>query len=258
MTEGLPELVDWAGGQFWIGFAVFLRVGAMMALLPAFGEQAVPARVKIAITLAATALVAPALSPTIGPMPQSAAVLGRVLLAEVTTGLLFGLLLRLSIMALATAGALIAQGLSLAQMFGGGPAAEPLPVFSHLLVGAGLALAAALGLHVQAVGYILGSYGPVPFAFGLGAEAALTEFLHGIVASFGSALGLAAPFLIATLVYNLAIGAINRAMPQLMVTFIGAPALTGGGMALLCLAAPLGLTQWANLFAAIVSGGAPP
>lgn len=258
MTEGLPDLVDWASGQFWIGFAVFLRVGAMMSLLPAFGEQAVPARVKIAIALAATLLVAPALAPTIGAMPQSAATLARILMAEITTGLLFGLLLRLSIMALATAGALIAQGLSLAQMFGGGPAAEPLPVFSHLLVGAGLALAAALGLHVQAVSYIIGSYGPVPFAFGLGAETALTETLRGIIASFGMALGLAAPFLIATLVYNLAIGAINRAMPQLMVTFIGAPALTGGGMALLCIAAPSGLTQWSSLMAAIIMGGTPP
>lgn len=258
MTGTLPELVDWAAGHLWIGFAVFLRVGAMMALLPAFGEQAVPARVKIAVAVAATLLVAPALSPVIGAVPQSPSTLGRVLLAEVATGLLFGLLLRLSIMALATAGALIAQGLSLAQMFGGGPAAEPLPVFSHLLVGAGLALAAALGLHVEAVGYILASYGPVPFAFGLGADTALEETLRGIVGSFGTALGLAAPFLIATLIYNLAIGAINRAMPQLMVTFIGAPLLTGGGLLLLCIATPTGLGIWADVLAAIIAGGAPP
>jgi flagellar biosynthetic protein FliR len=258
MNAPLAELVDWAAGQFWVGFAVFLRVGAMMALLPAFGEQAVPARVKIAVTLAATLVVAPALAPAIGPMPASSAALGGILIAEVTTGLLFGLLLRLSVMALATAGALIAQGLSLAQMFGAGPAAEPVPVFSHLLVGAGLALAAALGLHVQAVGYILGSYTPVPFAAGLTGEIALAEAVRGIAACFGTALGLAAPFLIATLVYNLAIGAINRAMPQLMVTFIGAPLLTAGGLALLCIAAPAGLMHWAGLFAQTIAAGAAP
>jgi flagellar biosynthetic protein FliR len=258
MTAPLADLVDWASGQFWIGFAVLLRVGAMMALLPAFGEQAVPARVKVAVTLAATLVVAPALAPEIGPMPASQAMLGRILIAEVATGLLFGLLLRFSIMALATAGALIGQGLSLAQMFGAGPASEPLPVFSHLLVGAGLALAAALGLHVQAVGYILGSYTPVPFGTGLSGEIALTEVLRGIVACFGTALALAAPFLIATLVYNLAIGAINRAMPQLMVTFIGAPLLTAGGLALLCIAAPAGLAHWAELLAATIATGAAP
>jgi len=258
MTASLAGLADWVYAQAWIGFAVLLRVGAMMALLPAFGEQAVPARVKIAVTLAATLVVAPALAPLIGAMPQAPAALGVVLLSEVSTGLLFGLLLRLSVMALATAGALIAQGLSLAQMFGAGPAAEPLPVFSHLLVGAGLALAAALGLHVQAVGYIIGSYGPVPFGAGLTGEIALSEVVRGIAACFGTALSLAAPFLIATLVYNLAIGAINRAMPQLMVTFIGAPLLTAGGLALLCVAAPAGLAAWADLLARMIAGTGVP
>ena len=257
MTPALIALVDWAGSQFWIGFAILLRVGAMMALLPGFGEQAVPARVKVAVTLAATLIVAPAIAPAIGPMPASAASLGAILISEVATGLLFGLLLRLSVMALATAGALIAQGLSLAQMFGAGPAAEPLPVFSHLLVGAGLAIAAALGLHVQAVGYILGTYDPVPFGAGLTGEIALHEAVRGIAASFGTAISLAGPFLIATLIYNLAIGAVNRAMPQLMVTFIGAPLLTGGGLALIAIAAPLGLSHWAGLLARTIAGGPP-
>ncbi|MEM8699663.1 MAG: flagellar biosynthetic protein FliR, partial [Pseudomonadota bacterium] len=40
------------------------------------------------------------------------------------------------------------------------------------------------------------------------------------------------------------LGAINRAMPQLMVAFVGAPAITAGGLALLALAAPLILTLW--------------
>ncbi|MFC3118840.1 flagellar biosynthetic protein FliR [Jhaorihella thermophila] len=34
---------------------------------------------------------------------------------------------------------------------------------------------------------------------------------------------LSAPFVIASLLYNLTLGAINRAMPQLMVTLVGAP-----------------------------------
>jgi flagellar biosynthetic protein FliR len=257
MTPELTALVEWAGSQFWIGFAVVLRVGAMMTLLPGFGEQAVPARVKLAVALAATLVVAPAVAPSIGPMPASPAALGVILLGEVTSGLVFGLILRFSVMALATAGALIAQGLSLAQMFGAGPAAEPLPVFSHLLVGAGLAIAAALGLHVEAVGYMIGSYTPVPFGTGMTGGIALEETLRGIIASFGTALTLAAPFLIATLVYNLAIGAINRAMPQLMVTFIGAPLLTGGGLALIAISAPMGLSHWAGLLARTIGGGAP-
>jgi len=55
---------------------------------------------------------------------------------------------------------------------------------------------------------------------------------------------LAAPFLIASLAYNLMLGFINRAMPQLMVAFIGAPAITAGGIFLLFLSAPALLVAW--------------
>jgi flagellar biosynthetic protein FliR len=255
MTESLADLIDWTEAHLWLGFAVLLRIGAMMAFLPAFGEQAVPARVKAGLTVALTVLVAPAVAGQISAPPLRPSLLGLILMAEVVTGLLFGLILRLAIMALATAGALIAQGLALAQMFGAGPAAEPLPVFSHLLVGAGLALAAALGLHVEAVGFILGSYSLVPFALVPGSGIVLEEAVNAIAKSFGSALVLAAPFLIGSLVYNLAIGVINRAMPQLMVTFIGAPFLTLGGLAMLALTAPFALSHWASMLAATVTMG---
>ncbi len=58
---------------------------------------------------------------------------------------------------------------------------------------------------------------------------------------------LAAPFILAALLYNLALGAINRAMPSLMVTFIGAPALTLGGLVLLALATPFLLQIWRDM-----------
>ena len=49
-----------------------------------------------------------------------------------------------------------------------------------------------------------------------------------MAASFALALSLAAPFVIASLLYNVALGVINKAMPQLMVAFVGAPAITCG------------------------------
>jgi flagellar biosynthetic protein FliR len=59
---------------------------------------------------------------------------------------------------------------------------------------------------------------------------------------------LAAPFLIASLVYNIVLGVINKAMPQLMVSFVGAPAITAGGMLLLLLTAPILLGIWHAAF----------
>ncbi len=258
MTADLALLVDWTMAQAWIGFAVLLRVGAIVALIPAFGEQAVPARVKTAVALALALITAPAVAPLVGDPPSTPAAFVRILVSEPVTGLIFGFLLRLMIMALSMAGALVAQGLSLAQMFGAGPAAEPMPVFSHLLVGAGLALAAVLGLHVEAAQYIIQSYVAAPFGLVLPADMVLQTTAAAIAGSFGIAISLAAPFLVAALVYNLAIGAINRAMPQLMVTFIGAPALTAGGLLLLVVTVPVVLGHWAELMGAqLISHGVP-
>ena len=44
--------------------------------------------------------------------------------------------------------------------------------------------------------------------------------------------------------YNVALGAINRAMPQMMVAFVGAPAITAAGLLILMLSAPVILHFW--------------
>jgi flagellar biosynthesis protein FliR len=66
--------------------------------------------------------------------------------------------------------------------------------------------------------------------------------------SFSLAFSLAAPFVIASMIYNLALGAINRAMPQLMVSMVGAPALTLGALALLAVATPYLMAAWLQAF----------
>lgn len=55
---------------------------------------------------------------------------------------------------------------------------------------------------------------------------------------------LAAPFLITSIIYNLALGVINRAMPQLMVFFVGAPVITFGGLFILMVGSPMILDVW--------------
>jgi flagellar biosynthesis protein FliR len=59
-----------------------------------------------------------------------------------------------------------------------------------------------------------------------------------IAEAFSLAFVLAAPFTIVALLNNVALGAINRAMPQLMVAFVGAPAIVWSALALLALATP--------------------
>ena len=239
LFQEIAELTGLAEEMIWLSALVFVRVGAMAGLLPALGEQVLPLRIRLAAVVGLTMVVVPTQTGG-GELPQG---LIQPLVAEAVTGLVLGFTLRLMILALQTAGTIAAQSTSLAQMFAGtGP--EPQPIIANVLVIAGLAVFVAMGGLVHATSLMVLSYQLVP----LGrlpdpAEVAAWE-LARISQAFALAFSLSAPFVIAAFLYNLALGAINRAMPQLMVTFVGAPALTLGGLGLLALAAPLLLSVW--------------
>lgn len=246
MIDALAGLVPIAEGALWAGFVVFLRIGAMLALVPAFGEQSVPARVRLVLTLAFTLIVLPSIAPGLGPPPASSADLLIFAGAEVLAGLLFGIMLRLFVLALQTAGAIAAQSTSLSQLFGGGAGVEPAPAIGHLFVIAGLALLTILGLHVHLAAFMIETYALIPPGTLPGAALVAQAGLQEVTRSFSMAFTLAAPFVIASLIYNVTLGVINRAMPQLMVAFVGAPAITAGGLLLLLVSAPILLEIWSD------------
>lgn len=256
----MSDLAGLTQGLLWAGFVVFLRVGAMLALVPAFGEQSVPVRLRLALILAFTLIVLPAVAPAIGPLPETPLGMLSVLGAEVLAGLLFGLMLRLFVLALQVAGAIAAQSTSLSQILGGSAGVDPQPAIGHLLVIAGLTLAVILGLHVRLAAYMIDGYALVPPGTVPSPATVADAGLREVGRSFALAFSLSAPFVIASLLYNVMLGVINRAMPQLMVAFVGAPAITAGGLALLLISAPILLNVWSgalNAFMAAPFGGAP-
>lgn len=128
-----------------------------------------------------------------------------------------------------------------------------MPAIGHVMSLAGLSLLAATGLHVKLVAYFVLSYDLLP----IGQLPAPSDFLEwGVQRSamaFNLAFGLAAPFVVASVLYNLALGVINRAMPQLMVAFVGAPAITAGSLALLALCLPAILAAWLHAIEAVIA-----
>ena len=243
MIEALTELTNLTQSALWQGFIVFIRIGAIVALLPAFGEQSIPARVKLGLALAFTAIVMPAV--TVPAPPGMTLAIAGALGAEVITGLFLGLMLRLFVLALQTAGSIAAQATSLSQLFGGA-GTDPLPAMGHVLVIGGLALATIMGIHVQFAEFMIHSYQMVPFGEVIPAEIVSRAGLAEVSRAFALGFTLAAPFVIASLIYNVTLGVINKAMPQLMVAFVGAPAITAGGLIILMLAAPLLLSLWVD------------
>ncbi|SHJ05540.1 flagellar biosynthetic protein FliR [Wenxinia saemankumensis] len=227
----------------WPAFLLFLRIGAAAFLMPAIGERSVPVRVRLGAAAAFTMLLLPVLAEELPPLPGFPGALAAGG-AEVLTGLLFGLMLRLFVMGLQVAGTIAAQATSISQIFGGGPSVEPQPALGNVLMVGGLALAAILDLHLRLVAFLVETYRLVPPG-SLPAPALVAEAGLAVVARiFALAFTLAAPFVIASVVYNLTLGIINRAMPQLMVAFVGAPAITAGALILLMVAGPHMLSVW--------------
>jgi len=222
---------------------VFLRVSALVSLLPAFGDRSVPARIKLGLAIAFTLIIAPAI-PVIDVPSDILSLVGNSV-AEVGIGLALGFGIRMFILILQTAGSIAAQSTSLSQILGGA-GVEPVPAMGFVLVVGGLALAVMAGLHVRAATFVAASYDLFPFATIPGGQALSRWGLGQISQGFSLAFLLSAPFVIASTIYNLTLGVINRAMPQLMVAFVGAPVITFGGLFLLFVCAPLMLMIWVD------------
>ena len=237
----LAALSTMLNEYFWQGFIVFLRVAAVTSLLPGFGGQTVSVRIKLIIAIAFTAVIAPAIE--FPPLVNDISNFTRLLLVETLTGFLIGIGIRLFIMALQTAGAIAAQSTSLSQLLGGA-VAEPLAAIGYILTMGAIALAMIAGLHVKVASAVILSYQILPVGMFVTGSQVVEWGVKQVSQAFQLAFVLSAPFVLVSILYNLALGAINKAMPQLMVAFVGAPVITFGGLFLLFAASPFLLATW--------------
>ncbi|MEL6678189.1 MAG: flagellar biosynthetic protein FliR, partial [Pseudomonadota bacterium] len=144
MLEILSQLLSVA--EVWLESAslVFARVGSAVALMPGFGSQLLPRRIRLGIAIAFTAIVAPMV--TAGP-PQETYL--TALVTEVLIGMVLGLSVRLLVMALQFAGTIAAQSSAIAHVMAAGAMPDPMPALGNILVLAAITLALTLGLHLK-------------------------------------------------------------------------------------------------------------
>jgi flagellar biosynthetic protein FliR len=245
--ETLRPLAQYGDGPVAIFAGVFARISALVFFLPGLGEKAVPARVRLAAAFAISFVIAPLVFAANPAPPTTVSATFMMIAAEAVAGAVIGFGIRIAIFAIEIAGTIAAQSLSLSQLFSSGINDLPEPPVTTLLMMAAIALAISTGLHFKAVGALAFSYDMMPFGVFPGASGAGEWAVERAAFSFSAAMSLALPFVMLGFIYNLAIGAANRAMPQLMVAFVGAPAITLAGLVLLALAAPPLLGVWMNM-----------
>lgn len=205
------------------------RLSPIIFLMPGIGEQFLSVRVKLFVLLALaasltmTGVVAPI---RVAPLDQFV----PAFLIEVFTGLKMGLLLRATIWVLLIVGNVIANMIGLSQLIGVATNSESQTVLGNMLGLAGTALLVTLDFHVLVFSEVVRSY--VDQAPGYDAGLSAQTITSALSQSVNFAIVLAWPFVAASLIYNLCLGFINRAMPQLMVAFVGAPFMIGAGFLL--------------------------
>lgn len=229
---------------------IFLRVLGMMLVVPGFGASSIPVRVRIGISIAISMLLLPLLKIQ---SPQEPNVLSymNLILTETMAGLFIGLMLRIMVLSLQTAGTIAAQSVSFSHMLGV-PSAEPMPAIGHFLMLGGIALLMSLGFHVKIVNMLVISYEVMPVGQLLANVAVHNIGVTQVSNAFTFAFGLAAPYLVVSLLYNVVMGAVNKAMPQLMVYFVGAPGLIFVGLIVVFLSSPNLFENWVQAVSMIL------
>jgi len=243
MLAGLTTLLDFSEPAFVALVLVAMRIGAISALLPGFGEQNIPMRLRLMVMLSFTALVWPAVNARLGGA-ITLAHMPVMMVIEAIIGLLIGISIRLMVLALQLAGSIAAQTTSVSQIAGAAATPDPMPAVGNLLVIAGLTLVMVSGLPIKAVTAMIHSYDILPPGLMPAGNEVAAWGTARVSAAFALAFTLSAPFVVASFAYNLGLGAINRAMPSLSVAFVGAPAITAAAILILLLAAPVILVFW--------------
>lgn len=226
--------------------AIFTRLSALFFFLPGVGERAVSIPIRLGAALAITLILTPAVI-SHSMQPNSISQAGAMIIAEALIGALLGFSVRIAIYILQMAGSMASQSFSLAQLFGSGIDIQPEPPVASLLMIAGIALFVSSGLHFEMINVLIVSFKIMPLGLFPGVSETGEWAANRVAFAFAAALSLALPFVTLGFIYNLAIGAANRAMPQLMVAFVGVPAVTLAGLVLLALSAPTLLNVWTSL-----------
>jgi flagellar biosynthetic protein FliR len=229
--ETLETLLNGSIFQFMM---IFCRLGSAVMLLPGFGEAYVPTRVRLAFALMFSLALMPMLADKVPVLPADLDRFVMALTTEIGIGLFFGSLCRIILMAVISAGNIIALQTGIANALSVDPStAQQAAVTGNFLIAVTLVLIFSTGLDHITLQAVVGTYAVMP----PGKIPPLGDFANfdsrAVADCFTLALQMSAPFLVYGLVFTGAMGVLARLMPTLQVFFVATPAQLLIGLTLL-------------------------
>jgi flagellar biosynthetic protein FliR len=224
-----------------------MRISAMFVAVPLFSLRAVPARVRLILSVAITFVVMPLLPafPVIDMFSYEGI---RVAIAQVMIGLSTGFIVQLVFAAIVFAG----QGVALSMGLGFASMVDPqngqqVPVIAQLYVITSTLIFLGLDGHLLLIKMLLDSFTSLP----LGIDGITKTNIWDVIAwssrMFAGGLLLAMPVIVSLLLVNIGFGIATRAAPQLNIFSVGFPVTLMLGIVLIWLTLPNVLDQFAGI-----------
>ncbi|MGA8864756.1 MAG: flagellar biosynthetic protein FliR [Gallionella sp.] len=223
----------------WLATLIFplVRILAMIASSPIFGNIQIPARVKVGFSVVLAIIIAP----TIGEIPQVA--LGSpqgllIMIQQIIIGLAMGFTISLIFNAVEMAGELagLQMGLGFASFYDPVNAVQSAIISQWLGIIASLAFLAING-HLYMISALAESFQTLPIGSMMSAQG-YNGIVHWGGTIFVYAVQISLPILAALLITNIALGILTRAAPQLNIFAVGFPITLAIGFFVLALSVP--------------------
>ena len=231
-------------------FYVFVRLGAMMMLIPGIGEIYVPPRIRLLFAFVLTLAITPVLdvNPPAGELLSAETLL--LLIKETLIGLFIGTVARIFLNALQITANIMGlhTSLSSAVMFNPAMGAQDSVISSLLIMGA-TAMIFVTNTHHLILQALVGSYDAFPVFDPLPMEDISHHVVGTVAKSFSLGVQMSFPVMIVATVLNVASGLLNRLMPQMQVYFMMMPLQILAGFVLIGFSISLILSTFIAQFA---------
>ncbi|MEW6246980.1 MAG: flagellar biosynthetic protein FliR [Nitrospirota bacterium] len=223
--------------EFQTFLVVLFRVGGIMAALPILGSRNIPAHIKIAIAVVIGLVLVPNVHPP--HVPADPLLLTAGVVSELAIGLMIGLAVRLLFSSLEIAGEVMGaqMGFGIVQLLD--PfSSHQTPLVSHFQVIVASMTFLSLNAHFLLVRAVADSFEMIrPFGASLTSDL-VEDVLHLTHGMFVVALKVAAPVLAASILVNVMLGILGRAVAQMNVFVLSFPVTIGCGLLVMGIALP--------------------
>jgi flagellar biosynthetic protein FliR len=216
--------------DLWPYFLVGARVIGALVALPGFSEAFVNGRVRFFIAIGLTLVITPLLADSLVDATVGSPYALLILAGEFVVGIFIGLMAKMVMSALDVAGTVIGFQMSLANAF----AFNPGEANQGNLIGVFLGITAitlifVMDLHYYMILGIYESYNIITPGKMIPFESFSNLMVEVVSKSFLVGAKIAAPFIILGTTVIMALGLLNRLMPQVQIYFISQPFVIGVG-----------------------------